>query len=88
MNEVIIDRMDYLQTAKKYVVDCKIVKGKILQNQVWHLKDKPGIKITFQTPAIIKTNNFNAKGKIIHFTIEQPKFDLSLFQTPTTWICE
>lgn len=86
MNEVIIERLDYLKTHQVYLADCKIVKGKILQNQEWHLKDKPGIKITFESPAIISNRNFNSKGHIFHYTILKPKFDLKLFDEPTVWV--
>ena len=88
MSEVIIERLDYLKTAKTYVVDCKTVTGAVLPKQVWHLKDNPSIKITFESPVLISMRLDSKKiaNGVFYFSILKPNFDLKLFDNPTTWI--
>lgn len=85
MNELIIERLEYLKSHSIYLADCIMIKGNIVDNDIWLLKDNPEVKIMFKSPSIIKNNSFK-KDRFVYYTIFKPDFDLALFNTPTNWI--
>lgn len=83
MNELIIERVEYLKAHNIYLADCQLIEGKILENDIFALKSNPEIKLTFKSPAIIKNNKVD---KLVYYSIFKPDFDLELFNSPTFWI--
>jgi hypothetical protein len=83
MNELIIERLEHLKAHNVYLADCQVIEGHILQNDIFSLKSNPEIKITFKSPAIIKSDQID---KLVYYTIFKPDFDLDLFNNPTFWI--
>lgn len=89
-DELVIKKLDVIPTVKTYIAQCIIVHGKVLtnQNESWYLKSNPKLKITFISPVITKTKigDIDQEKYLLDFTIEQPEFDLTIFNKPTSWI--
>lgn len=82
MNEIVIKKLECF--AGKHIVQAIVVEGKVLPNEQWCLKSNAKLTITFISQVI--TKKLNKETYFIDFTIEQPNFDVRIFDKPTSWI--